>query len=309
MAARSPHPRRAALLVVLGALLLGAACLLLLVDRPPPGPVDEGSPAAAGNLAERLFDEAAAWVNRGSAPALAPHAVYLALDATFELDTTRSEGPMRLWLQQPDKFRQEMMVSNSPQTKLLNAENLWIAGADGRFRHMNRTADGQGALRQAQEDRERLLDITTFLTLQGLKGPGVTFEYLGETNPSGSYARQEGGSWAKLVRKAPGRPNITFWLAHVTDAQGLMRATYPGVVRVDGEPQNNIPTEDYILQDWADRPSDPPRLLRFPRRILAFELRPDQRPLNFLRAGVADIEIDADIDPARFAPPAQPAGR
>ena len=177
------------------------------------------------------------------------------------------------------------------------------------LKHMNRTADGQGALQQAQEDRERLLTITTFLTLQGLKGPGVTFEYLGETNPSGSYARQEGGSWAKLVRKAPGRPNITFWLAHVADAQGLMRATYPGVVRVDGEPQNNIPTEDYILQDWADRPSDPPRPLRFPRKILAFQIRPDQPPLNFLRAAVAHIEIDAAIHPPPYAPPAQPARR
>lgn len=274
----------------------------------PPPPVAPAAPAPGQAAALRLFDESVRWVARGAQGITQVQDFYVALDAKFQLDTTSSEGPMRLWLQQPDKFRQEMTISNAPQTKILDGTNLWIAGQDGRFKNMNKTADGAGAVAQANEDRERLVDITTFLTMQGLKGPGVTFEYLGETNPSGDYQRQDipgqpSGTWAKIVRKATGRPNITFWLAHTTDAQGVMRATYPGVVRVDGEPQNNIPTEDYILQDWNDRPGDPPRPFRFPRRIRAFQIRPGQAPVNFLQAILTDIKINQGIDPSRFAPP------
>ncbi len=276
---------------------------------PPPAGPSAPAPSAPGQAeANRLFDECVRWIARGAAGISKVNDFFVALDAKFQLDATSSEGPMRLWLQEPDKFRQEMTISNALQMKILDGESLWIAGQDGRFKNMSRTGEGAGALAQAKEDRERLADITTFVTMQGLKGPGVTFEFMGETNPSGDYQRQDvpgqpSGTWLKLVRKAAGRPNITFWLAHATDAQGVKRATYPGVVRVDGEPQNGIPTEDYILQDWNDRPNDPPRPFRFPRRLRAFQLRPGQQPLLFLQAVLLDIKINQGIDPSRFQPP------
>lgn len=277
------------------------------VPGQPPAVPGAGQPApqpgAAQALAQRLFDESVRWVARGQQGIQQVRDFYVSLEAKLDLEQTHSEGPMRLWLQTPDLYRQEMTLSNSMQTKILNKGSLWIAGNDGKFVNMLRTADGANALRQANDDLERLVDITTFLTLQGLKGPGVTFESEGEKAPSGAYARPGGGTWWKIVRKALGKPNITFWLAHFSDAAGTVHATFPGVVRVDGEPQSNIPTEDYLLQNWDDQPGEPARTFRYPRKILAFQSRPGQAAVNFLTAVVTDIKINQGIDATRFLPP------
>jgi hypothetical protein len=271
--------------------------------QPGAGQPGQAQPGASQALATRLFDESIRWVARGQAGIQKVSDFYVKLNAKFDLEATHSEGPMHLWLQTPDQFRQEMTLSNSRQTKILNRGRLWIAGQDGQFKDMLRTPDGASALKQANDDLERLVDITAFLTLQGLKGPGVTFESEGEKTPSGAFARPGGGTWWKIVRKAQGRPDIFFWLAHEKDAAGVVHATYPGVVRVAGEPQNDIPTEDYLLQNWDDQPGDPPRSFRFPRKILAFQSRPGQPSVNFLTAIVEDIKINATIDQSRFVPP------
>lgn len=275
------------------------------VAAPPQQPPQQPAANAAGAnqaFALRLFDEAVRWVAKGQQGITQVKDFTVALDAKFDLDGVRHEGPMRLWLQLPDLYRQEMTMSNSMTTKVMNRGNLYVRNATGAFTHMNRTADGAGSIRQVQDDMERLTDLTTFLTLEGLKGPGVVFEWEGEKSPSGTYARPDGGTWAKIVRKAPGRPNIAFWLGHTRDAQGGMHATYPGVVRVDGDPVQNIPTEDFILQDWRDSPPDQPRAYRFPRRIMAFQIRPGQPSVNFLTAVVTDLKINTGIDPTRFEP-------
>jgi hypothetical protein len=290
--------------------------------QPPAGAPNAGAPGApvpgaSQALATRLFDEAIRWVARGAQGIQQVKDFYVALDAKFDLDNTHSEGPMRLWLQTPDMYRQEMTLSNAPQTKILNKGRLWIAGADRKFRDMNRTEDADAALTQAKDDLERLVDITAFLTLQGLKGPGVTFESEGEKNPSGTYAHPAGKTWWKIVRKAPGRPDISFWLDHYTDAAGVEHANFPGVVRVAGDAKANIADEDYILQQWDDRPTDPKRTFRFPRVIRALQRKAGQAPFEFLRAAVTDIKINEGIDPSRFLPdgmkpaagPGQPVGR
>ncbi len=276
-----------------------------VAPRPPAAPAPNPAPNPAGPnqaMALRLFDEAVRWVAKGAQGITQVRDFTVALDAKFDLDGTRHEGPMRLWLQLPDLYRQEMTMSSSMTTKVMNRGNLYVKDAAGQFRHMNRTPDGATSIKQVQDDMERLSDLTTFLTLEGLKGPGVVFEYEGEKSPSGSYARPDGGTWAKIVRKAAGRPNIYFWLAHTKDAQGVMHATFPGVVRVDGEPASNIPTEDFLLQEWREAPPGQPRPYLFPRKILAFQIRPGQQPLNFLTAIVTDLKINTGIDPTRFEP-------
>ncbi|MFM8980299.1 MAG: hypothetical protein ACKOSS_07550 [Planctomycetia bacterium] len=266
----------------------------------PQPPMD----AAAGQAyAQRLFDEAVRWVAKGQ-PGLAKVTDFtVSLDARYVVEATRHEGPMRLWLQLPDLYRQEMTMSNVTTTKIMNRGMLYVREGNDAFRNMNRTADGAGALKQAQEDMIRLEDLTKFLTLEGLKGPGVTFEFDGQRKPSGSYARKDGDqTWLKIVRKAPGKPNISFWLAHEADAQGVAHATYPGVVRVDGDPAQGVPTEDFILQDWADSPPNQPRAYRYPRKIVAFQIQPGKEPLNFLTAVVEDLKINTGIDATRFEP-------
>ena len=271
---------------------------------PVPPPAPPAVPVPAANLAtgSRLFDESVRWVAKGAQGIQQVKDFYVALEAKFDLEGSKHEGPMRLWLQLPDLYRQEMTMSNTATTKVLARGNLHVRGQDGTFRHMNRTADGAPAVKQATDDMERLIDLTTFLTLEGLKGPGVTFEFEGEKQPSGDYARPEGGTWAKVVRKAPGRANISFWLANTRDGTGTLRATYPGVVRVDGEPQNDIPAEDYLLHDWRESPAGQPRPFLYPRSIRAFQIRPLQPPFLFLKAFVNDIKINAGIDATRFEP-------
>lgn len=274
------------------------------VPVPPAAPQAPAmTPAASQALAQRLFDEAVRWVAKGQAGLAKVTDFTVALDARMIVDNTRHEGPMRLWLQLPDLFRQELTMSNVTTTKIMNRGMLYVREGTGTFRNMNRTADGAGSLKQAQEDMVRLEDLTKFLTLEGLKGPGVVFEFDGQRKPSGSYARKDGDqTWMKIVRKAPGKPNISFWLAHETDPQGLPRATYPGVVRVDGDPAQNVPTEDFILQDWTDSPPNQPRAYRYPRKIVAFQIKPGQEPLNFLNAVVEDLKINTGIDATRFEP-------
>jgi hypothetical protein len=266
--------------------------------QPAAGEPIQPQPSASQALAARLFDESIRWVARGQDGIETVTDCYFKLNAKFDLENTHSEGPMLLWLQTPDQYRQELTISNSLQVKILNKERLWIAGSDGKFVDMLRTPDGASALEQANEDLKRLLDMTGFLTLRGLKGPGVTFESEGDK----SVARG-GGGWWKIVRKAPGRPNVYFWLAYTKDAAGIVHATYPAVVRMDGDPKDGTPTEDYLLQNWDDQPGDPPRTFRFARKILAFQTRPGKPSVNFLTAIVEDIRINATIDPARFYPP------
>jgi hypothetical protein len=251
-------------------------------------------------LGERLFEESRRWIANGS-PSIDPlRDSHFSMDAKFELEGTRHEGPMRLWLQLPDLYRQETTMSNATTVKVLKAGNLWIRNQSGAFKHMNREgADGLQHVRQTQADLDRVRDLTKFVTLEDLKGPGVTFEFQGEKQPSGDYARPDGGTWAKVVRRSPGNPSIYFWLAHTKDAGGVMHATYPGVVRIEGIPIEGVPTEDFLLQDWTD---PAPSHGRRPRRIRAFQARPGEPLLPFLQAQVYDIRLNAGIDARQFDP-------
>src|SRR5688572_1628188 len=77
------------------------------VGQPPAGAPGAPVPGATHALASRLFDEAVQWVARGQAGIQKVRDFYVALDAYFALEGTKSEGPMRLWLQTPDLLRQE----------------------------------------------------------------------------------------------------------------------------------------------------------------------------------------------------------
>ena len=291
----------AALLLVLA--LVGAAAWWFVgrSDTETGGaPRAPATPESNGALAARLFDEAALWIARGQTGIVKVRDFYLSLDAYFHLEGVSSEGPMRLWMQTPDKYRQELTVSNATQTVLLNKVRLWKTGPDRRLVEVNDGPDADADHRQAREDMERVVDITDFLTLQGLKGPGVRFESEGERNPSGVFTHPKGRTWWKVVRKAPGRPDLSFFLDHHKDAAGVVHATFPGVVRVAGDLAAGIADEEYILRDWEDKPTDPKRAFRYPRTIRALQRKGRQEPMEFLRAVVTDIRINEGIDPSRF---------
>jgi hypothetical protein len=272
--------------------------------RPEPAPAPTAPPPSVASprpeedIGRRLFRESASWIARGASPGPVVKSFHLALDAKFDLEGTHSEGPMRLWLQTPNLYRQQMVMSGGRHTKVLNAEGLWTAD-HGSASVLTRT-ESEADLRQVRDDYERLGDLAMYMSLRGLEVRGVSFEFHGEKKPSGPFARGGEATWLKVVLKRPSRPDISLWLAHESDADGVFHATYPGVVRVAGDPLNDVATEDYIFARWEDQPTDPPRAFRFPRTIRALHQRPGQAPYEFLRAAVTDIHVDTGIEPSVF---------
>lgn len=270
--------------------------------RPPAG-------APAADQGARLFDDCIRWVARGGEGIGKAADFYVKLNAELDLEQSRHKGPMRLWWKTNDRFRWELTTGGKQMTKILNVNRqvnpprnqMWIIQGNGQVRRMHGTAEGTRAIKQLQTDAERLGDLARFITLGELRGPGVQFRFAGLRQGKGTYA----GNWAKVSRYAQGAATVHFWLAYQRDQAGNIRATYPGVVRVDGDARQKIPTEDYILTGWQDSPAGSPRGFRYPRSIDAYSFLPGtgQAPARFLRATVEDIKINAGIDESRFLPP------
>lgn len=226
-------------------------------------------------------------------------------DVNFSVGSNRHEGHMRLWLKTPDKYRFEIRQRKNPQakgqritTKILDGGKMWIMHPDGRQQRMHGAGgSAAGAIKQMQDDRRRLLDLARFLTLDGLKGPGVTFLNEGFTTGSKTFA----GNWIRIRRKITGGADVVFYLAHEADPRDprRRRATYPGIVKVEGDPRLNEPTEYYLLKNWRRGPQ-----FRYPAEIQAFSQARPGTPMNlFLQAYPADVRINTGLQSALFAPP------
>lgn len=271
---------------------------------PPPGnPVPRGNANLA--LGAQLFDQCVKWVARGGPGVRRTLDFYIGLTAELDLDTTRHRGPMRLWWKAPDKYRQSLTTRGKATSKILNSDFMWIIHPDNRVQRMHGTPEGAGAVRQLKEDRERMADLAQFITLQSLRGPGVTFEFGGEKSGSGNYA----GKWVKITRRAPGATLMHFWLAYEKNARGSYLATWPGIIRVEGDARKGIPTEDFILKSWADSAPNTATqrgpAFRYPREIEAFSISPGKPSLRFLKAKVNTIRINSGIPDTQFKPPAR----
>jgi hypothetical protein len=305
---------RAVPLAALAAFLFlarGGAPVAHAADDPvpnPPCPLGETQPPASEverlALGARYFDQAIQYVARGGALGQATD-LYVHLDARWDLEDNHHEGEQSLWYLAPDKMRNELKAVGTVTTKILDGSQAWVVrpGSPPRVYRIHGTPGAERDLAQMKEDLVRVQDLTDFVTLQGLKGEGVTFEYQGSKIGSKDYA----GCWLKVARRSPDGRKITFWLAYEADASGV-RATWPGVVRVDGDAQRGLWTEDWILRDW-DSPSAKRRAFRYPFRVEAWRSNPDPEaaradpPRKFLTAVVDDILVNSSVDPAMFKPP------
>jgi len=276
---------------------------------PPPGPAPAPAPTAglddALTRGARYFDQSIAWVARGGSLGKARD-LYVHLDARWDLEDNHHEGPQSVWYKAPGSMRSELSALARTTTKILSGEQAWVIDASGVTHRIHGTPGAENDLKQMREDMQRVADLTQFLTLEGLKGPGVVFEHQGNFNGSGVYA----GSWIKVARRAPDGRKITFWLNQDPDpATGEIRASWPGIVRVDGDASRKLQNEDWILKDW-DAPVAAPRAFRYPFKIQGWRSNPDPAmaktdpPRKFLTAILDDIQINTGIDPAKFEPPA-----
>jgi hypothetical protein len=298
--------RTSALLLALAA----ATLLSLVVTGMDPLPADarggEAAPApqqpdpARGPI---YFDQSVSWVNDGKQGIHALTDFYADLaDVKFNLGTNNHEGYMRLWLKTPDKYRIEVRPQRPMRqltTKILSGQQMWVLHPDGRTDRMHGRSEGAAAIQQLQSDRKRLLDLATFLTLNGLKGPSVRFLYEGTTVGSGTFA----GNWIKIRRVIPDGAEVEFHLGYERDPRDptgrTVRTTFPGVVTIKGDPRRNEPTEYYLLKDWKRGPQ-----FRYPARIEAFSQDKPGGPMRrFLLAFPNDIRINTNLDASLFAPP------
>ena len=298
--------------VLPGLVLVAASATLAAGDPPapaaPPAPPPPASPAAGLEDAlargARFFDQSIAWVARGGSLGQARD-LYVHLDATWDLEDNHHQGPQAVWYVAPDKMRSELTALARTTTKILNGERAWTLDKAGVVHRLHGTPDGEAALAQLREDKTRVADLTQFLTLEGLKGPGVVFEHQGNFEGSGVY----GGKWIKVARRSPDGRKITFWLNQDPDpATGEMRASWPGIVRVDGDVAKKLQNEDWILKDW-DAPTAAPRAFRYPFKIQGWRSNPDPAmakqdpPKKFLTAVLDDIQINTGVDPRKCEGP------
>lgn len=274
-------------------------------------PAQPGQPAGKNPThvwGARLFDQAISWVNDGKPGVNKTDSFYADLhDVQLEVDDSHQEGYLRLWFQAPDKFRQEwrqtrQLTAQTPiTTKILRGERMWVVSANGVPRRIHGTAEGAKAVKQLQRDRDRLADIAKFMTIEGLKGPSVTFEYMGPKSGTGTF----GGDWVKIVRTFPGGAEMEFFFAYeVAEVNGQKRvskATYPGVVVVKGDAARRERTEAYVLSNWKKGVQ-----FKYPGKIEAFHRRDwvaNDQYRRFLLAFPMDIRVNPRILPARFDDP------
>ena len=278
------------------------------VPAPPAGAGPASSPSVVrGN---RFFDQAVGWINAGRPGIHRINSFYASLESVkLDISDNHQEGYLRLWFGAPDKFRQEWrqtkaLARGTPTTtKLLNGKRMWILQPDNSVRRMHGTPDGQRAIPQLESDLNRLRDLAKFLTLQGLKGRGTTFEDMGPVKPTGPFA----GNWTRVKRTLRGGAEMMFYFAYSADAQGRPEAvTYPGVVVVMGDARRQEPTEAYVLKNWKNGPQ-----FRYPGQIEAYMLeswKTGAQWRRFLLAYPTDIRLNPVLDEAKtfLPPPARP---
>ena len=266
-------------------------------EAPPRKPAEVKPAEVKG---DQLFRTAIDWVANGKTVIHTVSNFFAELeDVQMSWEDSRHEGHLRLWFQNPDKYRFEMRpqrASKERTTKLLVGNQMWVMTPSG-AKAMHKSPQGAGAIRQMRQDRERLSDLSKFLTLAGLLGKDVRFQYRGPRRGSGTFA----GEWVQVDRIAPDGSIISFFFAYTRDARGgIARATYPGVVTVTGDPTRGEPIEHFILKDWESGP-----YYRFPRTISGYAKKAGApgKPKRFLRASTHDLRINAKMPPTVFAPP------
>jgi hypothetical protein len=270
---------------------------------PPPGA--GATPASEATvLGARYFDQSIAWVAKGGALGRARD-VYV--DALAVLDVPGQhhfEGRQLLWFLAPDKMRVERLEGGAITSKILDGDRAWAVLAGGAVSRLHGSPDGAEDLKQLKEDLGRVQDLAAFLTLEGLKGENVVFEFQGAVEGTGGATA---GKWLKVARRAPDGRKMTFWFAYENDPQGAPHATWPGVCRVDGDVQAELWTEEWVLKGW-DAPDAKPRPYRYPMKIQGWRYPGEDRAKaqKFAVFNLDDIQINAGIDPARFAAPPEP---
>lgn len=249
----------------------------------------------------RLFAEAVAWVTGGREDRGTVRSMHVAVE---DLDMDRHQGHLKVWYQEPDRFRIEtsQVLGRPPGIKLLAGDRMWNSPDPGfrgtrRWISMRRMGpEGLAALGQLKEDRDRFVRLTRFVSLGGFMGKGVVFESLGPAAFAQGHLK---GRWVKVRRRAPGGERLSFLLATERGPDGGLRATWPGAVLTAAA--KDRPADHVVLKHWT-RGGHPRRVERW---------QADARGVfrAVMSGHLAAVQVNAPIPPEHFEPRVRPGTR
>jgi hypothetical protein len=250
----------------------------------------------------KFFEQAIRYVSRDRLfrPRIADFEVRL--DAKLEVEGAAHEGQMRFWYSGAGGFRWDTKGREGTTSMVLNGEKGWLQAADGRTKTLGTSREDREWMRGVRAQRAWVGELADVIALQPLRGGGARFRFDGYKRGSGTYA----GEWAKVTRLAPGQRDMLFWFAYERGSGNEVTVTWPGIVRIEGNPQ--YPTEDYILREWDSEHLPERTRFRYPRRIEAYAIMKDDQerpaPRRFFFAIVEDIRFNAGFDAKAFDRPA-----
>ena len=273
---------------------------------PGPGPAPAPSPSPAPSsdeyaIGERCVDEAARWIAKGETPPTRLENMHADLDYVYDDGSNHDERRMELWFRNPDAFRANFEYAGRPSQFLLVGERGFMIRDAIRVTDLNNSPTMKVVLPQLKDYRDILREVGRLMAPSGLKGPGVSFRFLGNV----ADPRATGGQWFKVLRKAPGEGDMTFFFGSAPrkDGPGL-RAIAPDKIIMGGPPGSNYAGDEYALEGWVhESAAARSERFRYPAKIKLFAIGIDKPDHPTLRANVNFLEINTQLDPALFTPP------
>ena len=247
------------------------------------------------------MDEAARWIAKGENPPTQLINLHADLDYVYDDGSNHDERRMEIWFRNPDAFRAAFEWGGRASQFLLVGERAFMIRDVIRVTDINNSPAMKELLPQLKDYRDVLREVGRLMAPSGLKGPGVTFRLLGQIPDP----RATGGKWWKVLRKAPGEGDMTFFFgsAPTKDGRGI-RAIAPDKIIMAGPPGSNYAGDEYRLTGWLhEGPGARNEQFRYPQKIQLYAIGLDKEDHPTLKCGVNFLEVNTAIPAEYFTPP------
>jgi hypothetical protein len=277
---------------------------------PAPAPAPHGGDAIppappAGTDAQTLglqaLDEAARWIAKGANPPDRLTTLHTDIDYVYDDGQNHDERRMELWFRNPDAFHAYTKYAGRDSELFLIGEQGWLIRDRIRVTPLNQSATYKELLPAMKQYRDVLREVARLMAPSALKGPGITFTLQGHVRDP----KATGGAWYRVLRKAPGEADMTFFFGTAPNKEGTgTRAIAPDKLVISGFPGSNYAGDEYRLEGWVHQDAAARNeQFRYPRtlRLYAIGLDPENKPT--FRGTVSFLEINVQAPEGVFDPP------
>jgi hypothetical protein len=246
-------------------------------------------------------DEAARWIAKGEEPPQRLVNMHAIVDYDYDDGSTRDARRMEFWFRNPDAFRAHMEYQGRDSQLLALGEKYRIVRDRIHITDLNNSPTMKQAIPMLKNFREILKETARLMVPAGLKTAGARFRLEGTIQDP----RATGGQWWKVVRKAPGEGDVTFFFGSAPrrDGQGL-RAIAPDRLILAGMPGSNYQGDEYRFEGWVhEEAAARAEAMRYPRRMRLYAIGIDPENKPTMRASLHHLEVNVQVDPALFDDP------